>query len=735
MHIRELPLKRTRFELGKVIPGVSYLRTMPDDVVNRRVFSGIYRFPRPFSPMFCHSRIQSHFATVPSISLSLTVQTVHRPHSLVTKSSLLFFRRLLTPDAHGRTRLKTLDSQPSRSRRFPAPRVEPREGEGNSQNILETITRDVQSSKDGSGHHGATFIVNTCIGKVARYKKSQPSWELKRPLAWTCDQYKRGRGGVGARLLTSHHGEPGSMWESCQKMPLVSGFFFGDLPFPPPLNSGAAPYSPRLTLTGSQDLDLSSLHPNGVKRFGDGAAKDEIVLETGAPRETATRQRKHPQCFHTCEDSGAFVYLYANLQLHVSRNQQGAGRGKSGLRSFSLLVTLPLWEESAYTRLDKGAPGYTCSAAVETSAECVDVSGPAGVVVALASRCKGRCSGPHVVSIQVGCAEPRRRPRGVRRRLLRRCGSRRRWARSWRSARGTSWARAASAGRRCLARTRTSRAAAGCSSAAAVAAAACRASCRPTMMTTERTRRCGCAPPAPATGRRGSPPPPAPRCRRCHCRCCCRCGCCCCRRCSCAAPDAGYCSSNCDIRLQAREKATCITLLSRYKLTYRISLYILSITPWTTIRQSEEKKNRTDSHVSSSKAKPPTHWSSSQRTTDSDVKEGWVGRELKKGTRQRIMAACAVSKVADTHYYSLPTRLGSSSPDEQLKLSESVDDERNACSACSASRVLLRPMRRLMARRRRAPRRRAGAAATPHPGAASSADEDEDEEDVSDIAT
>ncbi|KAJ8894562.1 hypothetical protein PR048_007219 [Dryococelus australis] len=35
-----------------------------------------------------------------------------------------------------------------------------------------------------------------------------------------------------------------------------SAGFLGDLPFPPPLHSGAAPYSPHFTLIGPQDLDL-----------------------------------------------------------------------------------------------------------------------------------------------------------------------------------------------------------------------------------------------------------------------------------------------------------------------------------------------------------------------------------------------------------------------------------------------------------------------------------------------
>ncbi|KAJ8889186.1 hypothetical protein PR048_008681 [Dryococelus australis] len=50
------------------------------------------------------------------------------------------------------------------------------------------------------------------------------------------------------------------VWESSRTMELVSGFS-RDLPFPLPLHSGVAPYTPRFTLTGSQDLHVHS-HPN-----------------------------------------------------------------------------------------------------------------------------------------------------------------------------------------------------------------------------------------------------------------------------------------------------------------------------------------------------------------------------------------------------------------------------------------------------------------------------------------
>ncbi|KAJ8878990.1 hypothetical protein PR048_019596 [Dryococelus australis] len=42
---------------------------------------------------------------------------------------------------------------------------------------------------------------------------------------------------------------------SCWTMPLVGGFSRGS-PFPPPLHSGASPYSPHFTFIGSKDLDM-----------------------------------------------------------------------------------------------------------------------------------------------------------------------------------------------------------------------------------------------------------------------------------------------------------------------------------------------------------------------------------------------------------------------------------------------------------------------------------------------
>ncbi|KAJ8870825.1 hypothetical protein PR048_027124 [Dryococelus australis] len=51
------------------------------------------------------------------------------------------------------------------------------------------------------------------------------------------------------------------MWKSCPTMPLVGAFSRGSLSPPPPLNSGAVPFSPHFTIIGSQDLDIKS-RPN-----------------------------------------------------------------------------------------------------------------------------------------------------------------------------------------------------------------------------------------------------------------------------------------------------------------------------------------------------------------------------------------------------------------------------------------------------------------------------------------
>ncbi|KAJ8893223.1 hypothetical protein PR048_005811 [Dryococelus australis] len=51
---------------------------------------------------------------------------------------------------------------------------------------------------------------------------------------------------------------PDSQWANSARRCCWSVGFLGGLPFPLPFHSGAAPYSPRFTLIGSQDLDVKS---------------------------------------------------------------------------------------------------------------------------------------------------------------------------------------------------------------------------------------------------------------------------------------------------------------------------------------------------------------------------------------------------------------------------------------------------------------------------------------------
>ncbi|KAJ8871333.1 hypothetical protein PR048_027650 [Dryococelus australis] len=72
-----------------------------------------------------------------------------------------------------------------------------------------------------------------------------------------------GRGGVVVRLSTSHLGGPGSIFACGNRAGRCrwSAGFLRDIPFLPPLHSGAASYSPRFTLIDSQDL-VAKRRPN-----------------------------------------------------------------------------------------------------------------------------------------------------------------------------------------------------------------------------------------------------------------------------------------------------------------------------------------------------------------------------------------------------------------------------------------------------------------------------------------
>ncbi|KAJ8878801.1 hypothetical protein PR048_019387 [Dryococelus australis] len=72
---------------------------------------------------------------------------------------------------------------------------------------------------------------------------------------WRCLETRLARSPTTkANRVQTQAGSPDfRKWESCRAMPLIGGSF-GDLPLPPPLHSGAAPYSLQSPHFGSQDL-------------------------------------------------------------------------------------------------------------------------------------------------------------------------------------------------------------------------------------------------------------------------------------------------------------------------------------------------------------------------------------------------------------------------------------------------------------------------------------------------
>ncbi|KAJ8871615.1 hypothetical protein PR048_027942 [Dryococelus australis] len=110
---------------------------------------------------------------------------------------------------------------------------------------------------------------NAFTPTISKYSSSQPNAshycgaQLKRGDGYT--DTKRREASVAERLAcwppakTIRVQSPaGPLPESCRGRCHCSADFLGGLPFPPPFHSGAAPYSPHLTLIGSQDLAVKS---------------------------------------------------------------------------------------------------------------------------------------------------------------------------------------------------------------------------------------------------------------------------------------------------------------------------------------------------------------------------------------------------------------------------------------------------------------------------------------------
>ncbi|KAJ8897486.1 hypothetical protein PR048_002833 [Dryococelus australis] len=180
-----------------VAPEFSHARIVSDDAAGRRVISGISRFPRPSISVLLHTHLVSP--------------------ALVLKISM-----------------------------FKAAHLSP----------LLTLLEEIDDSNLCKSSIKYLLIVRPPVSKTRKMVSySAPSETSPRRVS------------RAVWLLASHQGESGSIpgrftsdfckWESCRTMPLVGGFSRGS-PFAPPYNSGAAPYSPRFTLIGSQDLAVKS---------------------------------------------------------------------------------------------------------------------------------------------------------------------------------------------------------------------------------------------------------------------------------------------------------------------------------------------------------------------------------------------------------------------------------------------------------------------------------------------
>ncbi|KAJ8893475.1 hypothetical protein PR048_006073 [Dryococelus australis] len=159
----------------------------------------------------------------------------------------------------------------------------------------------------------------------------------------------------------SHLGEPGSspgeellsyfrMRESCRTLPLVGGFSRGDLPFSPPLHSGAAPYSPCFTLIGSQDLNVKS-RPNTCAGFARGLPRVG-VREESPPLPPPIRNLSPANCRHfgragppptTFQKEGhSQIAIELSLSLSLSSTTWATRTGR-GVRHSTFAFRRPCW--------------------------------------------------------------------------------------------------------------------------------------------------------------------------------------------------------------------------------------------------------------------------------------------------------------------------------------------------------------------------------------------------------
>ncbi|KAJ8880577.1 hypothetical protein PR048_017047 [Dryococelus australis] len=224
-------------ELGSIpgrVTGFSQVGIVSDDAVGRRFFSGISRFPRPFIPTPLHI----HFNRPPSALKTSLGKTCTRKFKVVGNPDEL---SMVDPEK-GRGFKGDLTSTPGCLQYSWLP------------GILLTAC-NTPGCLQYSWLPAIILVTCNTPGSCRQY-----SWLPGILLtAWN---------NPAVRPLVSHQGEPGSMsgggsaqifaYGNCAGRCHWSAGFFGDLPFPPPLHSGAAPSSARFTLIGSLDLAVKN---------------------------------------------------------------------------------------------------------------------------------------------------------------------------------------------------------------------------------------------------------------------------------------------------------------------------------------------------------------------------------------------------------------------------------------------------------------------------------------------
>ncbi|KAJ8873709.1 hypothetical protein PR048_024542, partial [Dryococelus australis] len=265
-----------------------WVSIVPDDAVDRRVFSGISRFPRPFI-----SRRRSIFASTTPHRLS-TPRRSEPPEHLHCSLELRFsaeaairhdaglfiaFEAFTFHRFEWLTNIEVLRADEGEVRYGAAPECKGRGNGRSPRKPANQLHHLHDSHMVHLGYHVAARLRSRSEGAmratVARTPSASSLLRARRAILSLLASYsggillcRRGRGGWVARPLASRLGEPDSI-----PIGVTPGFshveivpddaagrwvFSAICLFPRPLHSGSAPYSPHFTLIGSQYLDVKS---------------------------------------------------------------------------------------------------------------------------------------------------------------------------------------------------------------------------------------------------------------------------------------------------------------------------------------------------------------------------------------------------------------------------------------------------------------------------------------------